>query len=107
MYLGGNLVSWSSKKQQTVSRSSTKAKYCGLAHVTTKILWLQSLLEELGVKQTKPPLVWCDNLSTISLSVNLLVYLRTKHMELDLYFVRGKVIEKKLQVNHVLLWIKQ
>ncbi|RVW16931.1 Phytanoyl-CoA dioxygenase [Vitis vinifera] len=66
VYLGGNLVSWSSKKQQTVSRSSTKAKYCGLAHVTTKILWLQSLLEELGVKQTKPPLVWCDNLSTIS-----------------------------------------
>ena len=47
VYLGSNLVSWSSKKQSTVSRSSTEAEYRALAHATSEVIWIQSLLAEL------------------------------------------------------------
>ena len=74
VFLGGNLISWISKKQQIISRSSTEAKYRSLANVTAEILWLQSLLSKLQIQQSKPPLVWCDNLSTILLLANLILH---------------------------------
>ncbi|RVW78272.1 Retrovirus-related Pol polyprotein from transposon RE1 [Vitis vinifera] len=101
VFLGKNLVSWSSKKQHTISRSSTKAEYRSLASLTSEMLWLQSLLSELQTKMTMVPVIWCDNISTVSLSTNPVLHSRTKHMELDLYFVREKVMERKLVVNHV------
>ena len=89
------------KKQHTISRSSTKAEYRSLASLTSEMLWLQSLLSELQTKMTMVPIIWCDNISTVSLSANPVLHSRTKHMELDLYFVREKVMERKLVVNHV------
>lgn len=57
VFLGSNLVSWSSRKQQTVSRSSTEAEYKTLANATAEIIWLQSLLGELRVYQSKAPVL--------------------------------------------------
>ena len=54
------------------------------------------LLSELKSKMTMVPVIWCDNISTVSLSANPVLHSRTKHMELDLYFVREKVMERKL-----------
>lgn len=70
VYLGLNLVSWSSHKQPTVSRSSTEAEYKSLANVTTELIWLQSLLRELGVYQSRPPVLWYDNLGATYLLAN-------------------------------------
>lgn len=79
VYLGGNLVSWSSKKQQTMSKPSTELEYRSFAQVTVEIIWILNLLGELGIKQTRPPLVWCDNLSTIYLSANpVLIHAQNK-----------------------------
>ena len=100
VYLGRNLVTWSSKKQPTVSRSSTEAEYRRLASATAEILWLKLLLRELRVT-SRSPIIWVDNLSTILLSANPIQNSRTKHMELDLYFVREKVVSKEIEVNHV------
>ncbi|KAL5543508.1 hypothetical protein UlMin_007292, partial [Ulmus minor] len=101
IFLGRNVVSWSSKKQAVVSRSSTEAEYRSLANATSELIWLQSLLSELKVEIRNPPVLWCDNMSTISLSANPILHSRTKHIELDLYFVREKVMAKELDVHHV------
>ena len=58
-------------------------------------------MSELQLLLAKPPLVWCDNLSTVLLSANPVLHARTKHIELDLYFVRENVIRKEVEVRHV------
>ncbi|GAU28846.1 hypothetical protein TSUD_21830 [Trifolium subterraneum] len=100
IFIGPNLVSWWSKKQTLVARSSAEAEYRSLAGLSAEILWLQSLLTELGCRFHTPKIL-CDNLSTVSLAHNPTLHHRTKHMELDIFFVREKVISKNLIVSHV------
>ena len=101
VYLGNNLVSWCSKKQHIVSRSSIEAEYRSLAGITAEITWLTALLSELRLILPRTPAVWCDNLSTVLLFENPILHARTKYIELDLYFVREKVIQKLIDVRHV------
>jgi hypothetical protein len=49
VYVGSNLVSWNARKQAMVSRSSTEAEYKSLANATAEVMWVQTLLDELGV----------------------------------------------------------
>lgn len=99
VFLGPNLISWWSKKQQLVARSSAEAEYRSMAQLAAEILWAQSLLE-LHCKISIPKLL-CDNLSTVTLAHNPVLHNRTKHMELDIYFVRENVLSKSLIVEHV------
>lgn len=102
IYLGDNLISWQSKKQVVVSRSSTEAEYRALAHTVAELSWIQGLLSELRLpRQPEPPIVYCDNLSTVLLAANPVLHARTKHMELDLHFVREKVQSKLISVTHL------
>jgi hypothetical protein len=71
-----------------------------MANTTADLLWIQSLLQELHVEFHTPTLLY-DNLSAIALSHNPILHSRTKHMELDLHFVREKVISKQLHVLHM------
>lgn len=87
VFFGPNLVSWCCKKKSFVARSTTEAEYRSMAHATCELLWVQSLLTELGIHFTKPTL-FCDNSSAVSLSHNPVLHSRTKHMELDVHFVR-------------------
>lgn len=101
VFLGSNLVSWQSKKQHVVFRSSTEDEYRSVAHLVAEISWISSLLEELQFSLSKPPTIWCDNLSTTQLSANPVQHARTKHVELDLYFVREKVAQGSIIVRHI------
>uniref|UniRef100_A0A803P7H9 Reverse transcriptase Ty1/copia-type domain-containing protein n=1 Tax=Cannabis sativa TaxID=3483 RepID=A0A803P7H9_CANSA len=101
IYLGSNLVSWQCKKQHTVSRSSTEAEYRSLASVVAELTGMNSLFLELKISLPRVPTIWCDNLSTILLTANPVLHARTKHIELDLYFVREKIQSKMVQVKHV------
>lgn len=100
IYFGGNLISWSARKQKTVSKSSTEEEYRGLAIATSEIIWIQSLLQELGV-QISPSILWCDNLGATYLTSNLIFHARTKHIEIDYHFVRERVAASLLHVRFI------
>nr|GEU36514.1 CASP-like protein 1 [Tanacetum cinerariifolium] len=61
IYLGSNLISWSAHNQRTVSRSSTEAEYKAFADTVVELTWLQALLNELGIRSSSTPILWCDN----------------------------------------------
>ncbi|XP_060201836.1 uncharacterized mitochondrial protein AtMg00810-like [Lycium barbarum] len=91
VFLGDNLISWSSKRQPTLSRSSAEAEYSGVANVVSESCWIRNLLLELHCPIQKATLVYCDNVSAIYLSGNPVQHQRTKHIEMDIHFVREKV----------------
>ncbi|KAD3338662.1 hypothetical protein E3N88_34183 [Mikania micrantha] len=101
VYLGTNLISWSSKRQPIISRSSAEAEYRGVANVVSETCWLRNLLLELHHPPTHATLVYCDNVSAIYLSGNPVQHQRTKHIELDIHFVREKVARGQVRVLHV------
>jgi len=88
------------KEKTLVARSSAGVEYRSLAQASVEIIWIQSLLKELQIK-SKIPRTYCDNLSAVSLAHNPVLHSRTKHMELDIFFVREMVIRKELNVSHV------
>ncbi|XP_057522449.1 uncharacterized mitochondrial protein AtMg00810-like [Amaranthus tricolor] len=101
VYLGDNLISLSSKRQPTLSRSSTEAEYRGVANVVSESSWIRNLLLELHCPVRKATMVYCDNISAIYLSGNPVQHQRTKHIEMDIHFVREKVARGEVRVRHV------
>jgi hypothetical protein len=67
VFIGSSLISWKSKKQNTVSRSSTEAEYRALASLTCEIQWLHYLLQYFKIKISNPASVFCDSSSAIYL----------------------------------------
>jgi hypothetical protein len=101
VFLGGNLISWSSKRQPVVSRSSAEAEYRVVTNGVVKASWLRQLLAELHNPLAKSTLVYCDNVSAVYLSTNPVQHQRTKHVEIDLHFVRDRVAIGDVRVLHV------
>ena len=101
VYLGGNLVSWSSTKQKIVSRSSAEFEYRGLVFATAKIVWMQALFQELCVPIPAIPLLWYDNINAYHMAKNPVFHARTKHIEIDLHFIRDQVMREKIQLHFV------
>nr|GEW12498.1 uncharacterized mitochondrial protein AtMg00810-like isoform X1 [Tanacetum cinerariifolium] len=88
IYLGSNLISWTARKQRTISCSSPKAEYKDLADTVVELTWLQALLNELEICSSSTPILWCDNLGATYLSANPIFYACTKHVKIDYHFVR-------------------
>ncbi|XP_073357742.1 uncharacterized protein [Aegilops tauschii subsp. strangulata] len=101
VFLGTNLVSWSARKQATVSRSSTEAEYKALANATAEVMWIQTLLYELGIKTPRAARLWCDNIGATYLSANPVFHARTKHIEVDFHFVRERVSQGLLDIRFI------
>ncbi|XP_031116789.1 uncharacterized protein LOC116020454 [Ipomoea triloba] len=102
IYLGNSLISWKTKKQATISRSSSEAEYRALASTTCEIQWLIYLLTDLKVEVNNPVALFCDNTSAIAIGENHVFHERTKHIEIDCHVVRQKVQEgviKLLGIN--------
>jgi hypothetical protein len=101
VFLGDNLVSWSTKQQTVISRSSAEAEYRVVANGVAEATWLRQLLHELQTPPSQCTLVYCDNISVVYLSTNPVQHQRTKHVEIDLHFVREKVAIGQVRVLHV------
>uniref|UniRef100_A0A2N9EJB2 CCHC-type domain-containing protein n=1 Tax=Fagus sylvatica TaxID=28930 RepID=A0A2N9EJB2_FAGSY len=100
-FLGNNPITWSAKKQLTVSRSSTEAEYRALASASAELCWLRTLLKDLGLYLHDPPILWCDNISALAIASNPVFHARTKHIEVDFHFIRERVLRKDLQTKHI------
>uniref|UniRef100_A0A2N9I850 Reverse transcriptase Ty1/copia-type domain-containing protein n=1 Tax=Fagus sylvatica TaxID=28930 RepID=A0A2N9I850_FAGSY len=101
IYLGANCISWASKKQATVSRSSAEAEYRSMSTTTAELTWLLYLLRDIGIHLPNPPVLFCDNTSALHMTVNPVFHARTKHIELDVHFVREKVAASALVTRFV------
>jgi hypothetical protein len=99
IFLGSNIISWSARKQPTVSRSSTEVEYKAIANTTAKIMWLQSLLTKLKLTHPLVASFWCHNLGATYLSANLVFHARTKHVEVNYHFVKERVARKLLDIR--------
>lgn len=91
VFIGESLISWKSKKQNTVSRSSSEAEYRAIASVTAEIQWLLYLLRDFKIKHEEAALLFCDNTFTIHIAKNPAFHERTKHLDIDCHFVREKI----------------
>ena len=99
--VGGNLVTWRSKKQKVVALSSAEAEFRGVAKGITEILWLRKLLHELGFPSTEACKLFCDNKAAISISENPVQHDRTKHVEIDRHFIKEKLEKQIISIPHV------
>jgi hypothetical protein len=84
-----------------MSRSSIKAEYKSLANATTGIIWMETLLGELGVQRDQTSCLWCDNMGAIYLSANPIFHARTKHIEIDFNFVRERNASEHLYIRFI------
>lgn len=89
--LGDSPVSWRTKQQIVVARSSAEAEYRSMAATVSELVWLRWLLKELGAPQQEPTQLHCDNQAAIHIAMNPVFHERTKHVEMDCYFIRERI----------------
>ncbi|GKC44513.1 retrovirus-related pol polyprotein from transposon TNT 1-94 [Tanacetum coccineum] len=98
--LKGTLVCWSSKKQSSVAMSSAKAEYVAATGCCTRILWIKIQLADYDVLYDKVP-IFCNNTSAISISNNLVLHSRTKHINIKYHFIRDHILKGDIKLHFV------
>jgi hypothetical protein len=101
VFLSSSPISWASKKQHIVSRSSTEAEYRALAIAAVELAWIHQLLCDIHIPLHIPLLIHYDNIYTISFAFYPVFHSRMKHLQIDYHFVRERVIKGDLLVQHV------
>ena len=91
-FIGGNLVTWKSKKQKVVSCSSAEAEYRAMLKLTNELVWIKGILKHLEIIQSTPMTMHCDNQAAIHIATNSVFHERTKHIEVDCHKVRQMIL---------------
>jgi hypothetical protein len=98
--LGRSLVSWSSKKQNSVTLSTAEAEYIATGSCCSQILWMKPTLNDFGIK-FKQVLLLCDNESAVKLTNNLVQHSRTKHIDVHHHFIRDHQQKGDISIENV------
>ncbi|GJV23109.1 hypothetical protein Tco_1375804 [Tanacetum coccineum] len=98
--LGGKLVCRSAKNQQYIAMSSAEAEYVAAAGCCANILWMKSQLTDYDIIDEKVP-IFCDNTSAIAISNNLVLHLRTKHIDIRYHFIRDHVLKGDIELHFI------
>lgn len=101
IFIGSSLISWKSKKQKVVSKSSAEAEYRSLSVATDELFWLTNFLTELRLPLVKQTLLFCDNSAAIHIAHNSVFHERTKNLEMDCHSVRECLIAGLFKLLHV------
>jgi hypothetical protein len=99
-FLGRSLVSWASKKQNSVALSTAKVEYIAAGHCCAQLLWMRQTLRDYGYKLTKVPLL-CDNESAIRMADNPVEHSRTKHIAIRYHFLRDHQQRGDIEIAYV------
>ena len=97
-FVGGNLVTWRSKKQKVVARSSAESEYRGMVHGVCELLWIKRILRDLGIDHTDPMKLYCDNQAAVKISNNPVQHDRTKHVEVDRHFIKDHLEKRTVEL---------
>ena len=100
-FVGGNLVTWKSKKQNVIASSSAEAEFRGMALGLCEALWLRLLLQDLGYLSRQPIRLFCDNKAACDVTCNLVQHDRTKHVEVDRFFIKEKLDDKIVELPKI------
>ena len=101
MFLGSYLISWKSKKQNTVSHSSAESEYRAMEFAVRETVWVVNLLKEFTAPQHQPVAFFCDSTTAIHIANNKVFHERTKCLEIDCHIVREKVLKGLIKSLHV------
>ncbi|KAK4340775.1 hypothetical protein RND71_039276 [Anisodus tanguticus] len=99
-YLGNNLVSWYSHKQNCVSLSTVESEYVAAGSCCAQLIWLRHMLDDYGISNNSM-ILYCDNLSAINISKNPVQRSRTKHIDIRHHFLRDLVEKQLVQIEYV------
>jgi hypothetical protein len=99
--VGGNLVTWKSKKQNMVARSSAEAEYRAMASTASELIWIKQLLEDMKFTYSEPTQMYCDNQVARHIASNPVFHERTKHIEVNCHFVRENVQARIIETPFV------
>ena len=99
-YVGTNLVTWMSKKQNYMSLSTAEAEYITVGSCCSQLLWMKKVLTDYGISQDTM-VVYCDNSSAIDISKNPVQHSKTKHIEIRYYFIRDLVERKIMCLEYI------
>lgn len=99
--LGTSPVSWKTKKQSVVARSTAEAEYRAMALTCCEVTWLSMLLRDMGLSDLPPTIIKSDNQAALAIAANPVSHERTKHVEIDCHFIRDKIAEGAVTTTHV------
>ncbi|GJU85880.1 ribonuclease H-like domain-containing protein [Tanacetum coccineum] len=99
--LGDSLITWKSKKQSTLFRSSAEAGYRSMASATCEVIWLSNLLCDMGVKNLLPVVMYCENSSALQIAANPVFHEKSKPFEIDVHLVREKVASGVIKTEKI------